>query len=168
MPPPLAIVEVELDTKAPLVTVQADPSVDAPAVWNVVLRTNEDIGSAELDVFDAAGELHSVGFEQTDPRTLVLAIPTVMIAGPAHLVGWVSDQTCNKSMVDVTVQIIRTIPFDVVVTIGHPFGVDVTVNGAFDATSDIEHGLEVWKGIDHAFEVDSTIHHAFDVQETLS
>lgn len=168
LPPRLAVVEITLDTSPPLVTVTADPSVDAPNVWEATLRSTEDICGVELAFVDAAGVLHSVGAEAVNARTLRVQVPTVALWGPARLTGWVSDCACNRALVDVPVTIVRTEPFDVEIVIGHAVGVSLSTGPAFDADTEIGGAFDTDEGVDHAYETEAEVIGAFDVEVTIS
>lgn len=146
-------VTVDLDTRPPDLSLAAQPRVNPPDTWVVLVTADEALGSAEATFTDALGAVVRPGVERLSSHLVALSLPTVGLAsGPGVLRLTARDTACNATTVLAEVVVDRARAFDVVLTFGHALAADLTVTGAYGLGLDVEHALEATLGQDGAYE----------------
>ena len=156
-------VQIDLDTTAPVLLLDAPALVEPPDDWIVLVKANEDLGPVAATFTDAYGTEVRIGVDRVGPRLLAVVLPTPGLAtGPGELTVVARDRACNAATVRTTVVVQRPRPFDVVLTLGPTLETTMSGDGAFEVALSVRGALTSQPSLDHAFEVETTIEPALD------
>lgn len=143
-----ATVGLVLDTRAPVLRVEAEARVQPPEGWLVTVVSDEPVGDAAAALLDARGALASVGIEHLDARTLRVLVPTVEVAGgPATLLMRVADEVGNATQTSIPLDVLRPAAFNVTLDLIRGYDLDFTLAAGFETASQA----------DPAFDFDSEV-----------
>lgn len=133
-----ASVEVALDTRAPVLTIDAPAQVSPPEPWTVIIDSSEDVGSASASFVDSIGTTTALGLEQVG-RRILLTVPTVGVSsGPGTLVLRVSDEVLNTTLTTLAVVIDRPVSYRVELTLDGAYEQDLSLGGAFSTVLELD------------------------------
>jgi hypothetical protein len=149
-----ASVLVALDTRPPVLTIEAPERIEPPDTLWVRVVADEPLGAVALALLDAGGTLVNLAYERVDERTLVASVPTVGLAsGPASLRVSAADTVLNFTRESRTLAVDRPRAHDV----------ELTIDRAYDLVLGTSDGYRIDLGWSHAHVIDLTLDGPYEV-----
>lgn len=159
----MSTVYIDLDTRAPEVTVPDIRDIEPPAVWDARFEADEDLGPVTFVLADARGDEYLLG-HVVEGRSIQVTVPTTtLLQGPAKLLAWIADTVCNVRQIEVPLHVLGVIGYEATLVMGRAYEVTMSMDQAYEALVTIERSYDTKLTNDLGYEAALTQQPAYDV-----
>lgn len=159
----MSTVYIDLDTRAPQVTVPDIRDIEPPAVWDAHFEVDEDLGPVTFVLADALGDQYLLG-HVVEGRSIQVTVPTTtLLQGPAHLLAWIADTVCNVREIDVPIHVLGVIGYEATLVMGRAYEVTMSIDQAYEVLVTTESAYDTRMTNDLGFEAVLVQQPAYDV-----